>query len=65
MHFSLVYKRLEGVDLKEKNRKKMYSQIKRRYNWRKKSTALFKLSFKDKLSKNNYHFLYLFHPLEH
>jgi len=40
MHFLLVYKRLESVDLKKKNRKQMYDQIKRRYNnWRQKFAA--------------------------
>jgi len=44
MHFSLVYKELECVNLKERNRKKMYDQLKRRYkNQRKKSTALLRI----------------------
>ena len=45
MHFSLIYKRLEYVDLKEKNRKQMYDQIKRRYNSRRKQNSLLFLNF--------------------
>ena len=47
IHFSLFYKRLECVDLKEKNRKQMYDQIKRIYNGRRKQfTAFFKFCWK-------------------
>ena len=45
MYFSLIYKRLEYVDLKEKNRKQMYDQIKRRYNSRRKQNSLLFLNF--------------------
>ena len=45
MHFSLVYKKLECVDLKEKNRKQMNDQIKRRYNSRRKQNSLLFLNF--------------------
>ena len=46
MPFSLDYKRLKCIDLKE-NRKQMYDQIKRRYNSRrKKFPALFKFCLK-------------------
>ena len=48
MHFARVYKRLECVELKEKDRKQMYDMIKRRYNgWRKKITPLFKFCLKN------------------
>ena len=54
MHFILVYKRLKYVDLKEKNRKQMYDQLKRRYNsQRKKFTALFKILFKNFINKKD------------
>ena len=40
MHFSRVYKRLECVDLKEKDRKQMYDKIKKK---REKITPLKKI----------------------
>ena len=40
MHFSLVYTRLECVDLKEKNRKQMYDQIKKDTTFGEKITDL-------------------------
>ena len=42
MHFFLVYKELECLDLKERNSKQMYDQLKRRYKSEKKFTALLK-----------------------
>ena len=46
MYFSLVSKGLECVDLKERNRKQMYDQLKRRYEQpKKKFNALFKKNF--------------------
>ena len=41
MHFPLVYKRIECVDLKEMNTKQMYDQIKKKYNSRRKKSLLF------------------------
>ena len=38
---SLVYKKLESVDLKENNRKQMYDQMKKRYNGRRKNSQFF------------------------
>ena len=51
MYFSLstIYKRLECVDLKEKNRKQVYDQIKRRYNNQRKKNL-----FKNKLFKKTF-----------
>ena len=44
MYFPLVYKILEYVDLKERNRKQIFDQLKRKYNsQRRKFTALFKI----------------------
>ena len=72
MHFSLVFKRLECVDLKEKNLKQMYDQINRRYNSRRKNSLHFYkilkhyyinkhlnlvLIIKFKNNKNYYHLL--------
>ena len=47
MHFSLVYKRVERIDLKEKNRKQMYDQIKVTHNSQRiKFTAIFIFCYK-------------------
>ena len=52
MHFSLVYKRLESIDLKEKSKKQIYDQMKK--NGRSKNTLLFlnfvKTKFKLKIN---------------
>ena len=46
--FTLVYKILDCVDLKEKNRKQMYDQIKKKIkeSEKKKFTAVFKFCLK-------------------
>ena len=46
MHFFLVYNGLECIDLKERNRKQKYDQLKRRYSERKNFTAFLKIFFK-------------------
>ena len=57
MYFPLVYKILEYVDLKERNRKQIFDQLKRKYNsQRRKFTALFKIkkfNLKNKLLKKD------------
>jgi len=54
MHLSLVCKRLECVDLKEKNSKQMYEQIKENTTFReKKIHCSFYILFKKNLIKNN------------
>jgi len=57
MYFPLVYKILEYVDLKERNRKQIYDQLKRKYNSQTRTfTALFKIKkfqLKNKLLKKD------------
>ena len=51
MHIFLVYKGLECVDLKEKNRKQMYDQLKKDTNVREKFPAPLKILLKQMLKK--------------
>ena len=51
----LVYKRLECVDLKKKNRKQIYDQIKRRYNRRRQKFA--KMCVKQKFNLKSCKFI--------
>ena len=57
MYFPLVYKILEYVDLKERNRKQIYDQLKRKYNSLTRTLiALFKIKkfqLKNKLLKKD------------
>ena len=53
MHFSLVYKRIEYVDLKEKKRKQKYDQIKKvKRSEKKNSLLLLNFVYKKNLFKN-------------
>ena len=52
MHFSLVYKELKCVDLKEKNRKQMYDQIKKGSMVGEKIHCSFKILSKENLKLN-------------
>ena len=51
MHIFLVYKGLECVDLKEKNRKQIYDQLKKDTNVREKFPAPLKILLKQMLKK--------------
>ena len=55
MHFSLVYKGLECVDLQERNRRQMHDQLKRRYDSQRKNSLLFlKFCPKKRLKQEGY-----------